>query len=560
MSASTGGTKDFQRRLSLFDATMLVAGTMIGSGIFIVSADIARDTAGAGWLILAWIITGVMTILGALCYAELAAMLPHAGGQYVFLREAYGRLPAFLYGWTAFTVIQTGTIAAVCVAFAKFLGVLIPALGTRNADLPLAQDPTVVWGMAFAEPLVMKLPLPWLSESLTVFKRTEFSISTGQLIALGLIIALSAWNCLGVREGKWLQNIFTVAKIGALILLIVVGIAIVGDSKILGHNFADSWSGIRSSDRFAATQKLVPVSHTLLAWMVLGGALVGSLFSADAWGNVTFIAAEMKDPRRHLPWALILGTALVISLYLLANLSYLSSLHLQASPPETRAALLRVSRDSELPPDKREATANQRELAKNASPADRGIEYARSDRVGTSVMELLSPRFGAGLMAIAIMISTFGCVNGIILMGPRMYYAMARDGLFFKSAGELNRHGVPTIGIIVQAIWAGFLVFSGTYSELLDYVIFAAVLFYGITAAAVIVLRVKQPQADRPYRVFAYPILPVIYIFICVAVMLDLLLVKPVYTWPGLMLVIAGIPVYGVWRWLRKQPQTSLSS
>lgn len=520
MSSPVSDSNGFQRRLGLFDATMLVAGTMIGSGIFIVSADIVRDTAGSGWLLLAWVITGVMTILGALCYAELAAMLPHAGGQYVFLREAYGKLPAFLYGWTAFTVIQTGTIAAVCVAFAKFLGVLIPELGTRNADVPLANDPSVVWGATFARPVVLQLPLPWLSEPLTVFKRTEFTISSGQLIALVLIIFLSAWNCLGVREGKWLQNIFTVAKIFALILLIVVGLAIVSDAKVVEANFADPWGGIGKTDRFAATAKLVPAGRDLLAWMVLGGALVGALFSADAWGNVTFIAGEMKNPRRHLPWALILGTALVIGLYLLANFAYLACLPLDGSKEGT-------------------------------TPVARGIAHASSDRVGTAVMELASPRFGARVMAIAIMISTFGCVNGIILMGPRMYYAMARDGLFFKGVGNLNRHGVPAIGLVVQAIWAGILVFSGTYSELLDYVIFAALVFYAVTAAAVIVLRMRRPAFERPYRVFAYPILPLVYIFICVAVMLDLLLVRPVFTWPGLTLVIAGIPVYGVWRLLR---------
>ena len=520
MSAPVNDGSGFQRRLGLFDATMLVAGTMIGSGIFIVSADIVRDTAGCGWLLLAWVITGVMTILGALCYAELAAMLPHAGGQYVFLREAYGKLPAFLYGWTAFTVIQTGTIAAVCVAFAKFLGVLIPALGTRNADVPIASDPTVVAGITFENPIVLKLPLPWLSESLTVFKRGEFTISSGQLIALALIIGLSAWNCLGVREGKWLQNVFTVAKIGALILLIIVGLLVVSDSNIIQSNFADPWGGIHKTERFAATEKLVPAAPSLLAWMVLGGALVGALFSADAWGNVTFIAGEMKNPRRHLPWALILGTVLVIGLYLLANFAYLACLPLNG-------------------------------IKEGATPLERGIAHATSDRVGTAVMELASPRFGAKVMAIAIMISTFGCVNGIILMGPRMYYAMARDGLFFKGVGELNRHGVPAVGLIIQAIWAGVLVFSGTYSELLDYVIFAALVFYAITAAAVIVLRMRQPGLERPYRVFAYPILPLVYIFICVAVMLDLLLVRPVYTWPGLMLVIAGIPVYGVWRLIR---------
>src|SRR5262245_30566669 len=387
--------RHFQQRIGLFDATMLVAGAMIGSGIFIVSAEIARDVGTAGWLLTVWAVAGLMTVFGALSYAELAAMMPHAGGQYVYLREAYGPLWGFLYGWTLFLVIQTGTIAAVAVAFAKFLGVLVPALGTNYQLLTLG----------------------------------DFHISSGQIVAAALIVLLTVVNCLGVTAGTWIQNIFTVAKTLALALLIVAGLTIAADAAIFRSNLQDLWNGIEETARFQAVHKLVPMGTLLPALMVVGGAMVGALFSADAWHNVTFTAGETKNPQRNLPLSMTLGTGLVIALYLLANVAYLSALPIQG-------------------------------FEGGAPVVQRGIANAKDERVGTAVLEKVSPQFGAPAMALAIMVSTFGCLNGLILMGPRLYYAMAQDRLFFLTAGKLNARGVPAGGLAMQGAWSLLLVFS----------------------------------------------------------------------------------------------------
>jgi len=430
--SSSPGAGHFQQRLGLFDSTMLVAGAMIGSGIFIVSAEIARDLGSAGWLLAVWVVTGIMTIAGALSYAELAAMMPHAGGQYVYLREAYSPFWGFLYGWTLFLVIQTGTIAAVGVSFAKFLGVLVPSLGTNNVLLPIAYR----W--------------PWMTES------AVFNISAGQCVAVVVIGFLSWLNCLGVREGKWTQNTFTVAKTLALIAIILLGFAVAfADPRAIEMNMADVWGGAIRTERFyqvsEKVQKFFSVGPALVVLMVAGGSMVGSLFSADAWNNVTFTAGEVKNPRRNLPLSLAVGTGMVILLYILANVSYLVSLPVQGS-------------------------------AHTSTAFERGINHAQDDRVATAVMERvspilgldqISPNFGPAFMAVAIMVSTFGCANGLILAGARLYYAMARDGLFFQSVGRLNARGVPAIGLVLQGIWAALLTFSGTYNQLLDYVIFA---------------------------------------------------------------------------------------
>jgi APA family basic amino acid/polyamine antiporter len=511
MSATSDAAGGFQQRLGLFDAAMLVAGSMIGSGIFLVSADIARDVGSSGWLLAVWAVAGLMTVLGALSYAELAAMMPHAGGQYVFLREAYKPLFGFLYGWTSFTVIQTGTIAAVGVAFAKFLGVMIPELGTGTEALLYKVE-----GFHVA----LKLPLPWLAEPLTVFERKEFTITAGQLVGVAVIVALTLWNTLGITQGKWVQNIFTVAKIGALATLIVIGLTVTYNSATVHQNFANPW-GVGDTASATKLRGMLPQAGHLIAWMVAGGALVGALFSADAWGNVTFIAGEVRNPRRNIALSMILGTGLVITLYLAANVAYLSSLPLDG-------------------------------VKDAATPFDRGIAHASNDRVGTAVMELAWPNVGTKLMAIAIMVSTFGCLNGLILMGARLYYAMARDRLFFRGAGLLNRNKVPAWGLWAQVLWASALVFSGTYGDLLDYVIFAALLFYALTVVGLFVLRVRRPTAERPYRALGYPFLPGLYVGLCVAVMFDLLIVKPVYTWPGLLLVFTGVPVYLLWKWFGK--------
>jgi APA family basic amino acid/polyamine antiporter len=526
----------FQQRLGLFDSTMLVAGSMIGSGIFLVSADIARDVGSSGWLMLVWIVTGVITVIGALSYAELAAMMPHAGGQYVYLRESFGPLSGFLYGWTLFLVIQTGTIAAVCVSFAKFLGVFIPAYGTSpgaGADV-LYQVTGLNWKIAFK--------LPWTPDAVTFYQRNDFTITRGQMVAVAVIAFLTLLNCLGVQWGKIVQNIFTVAKSLALILLIVVGLTIAANPDVVRQNLEDMWSGAMATAKYQKIMQIVPVGGLVVVLMVAGGAMVGSLFSADAWANVTFTAGEVRNPRRNLPLSLILGVGGVILLYVLANVAYLAALPVRGNPD--RAELKEIYAENAA--ERGEVGRAEKEL--HEATLLRGIDHARDDRVGTAVFELVSPRYGARFMAAAIMISLFGCANGLVLMGARLYYAMARDGLFFQPVGRLNDQGVPATGLLLQGAWACLLVFSGDYSQLLDYVIFAALLFYALTAAGLFVLRRTKPDAERPYRALGYPILPGLYLLLCAAIMVDLLIVKPEYTWPGLIIVCTGIPVFFLWR------------
>ncbi len=585
----------FQQRLGLFDATMLVAGTMIGSGIFIVSADMARDLGCTGWLLAAWVLTGFMTIIGALSYAELAAMMPHAGGQYVYLREAYSPLWGFLYGWSCFLVIQTGSIAAVSVAFAKFFGVLVPALGTDN----------LLWERKGLD-IDLALPIPWLEEPLSFFKREAFAISAGQLVAVVVTVLLSLVNCLGVREGKWVQNTFTVAKTAGLILLIVLGLTIAVHPAAVAQNFgSEPWSGIFDTKSFQGVSQFMPLAGVAIV-MVLSGAMVGSLFAADAWNNVTFTAGEVQNPRRNLPLSLALGTGLVIVLYLLANLAYVAALPVRG---DQEAALKLVAQAKKAEAQEAGYQANVKHLAAELAVVEyelhqaklalqketvpvgleeeikakeqvrqlfikkveeertralnasgegkkltveaafaRGIDHAKDDRVGTAVLERASPNFGVPIMAIAIMISTFGCVNGMILMGARLYWAMGQDRLFFASVGRLNQRGVPAAGLILQGLWSVLLIFSGTYSELLDYVIFAALLFYVLTVAGLFILRRKLPAAPRPYRAFGYPLVPALYVALCAVIMVSLLFVKPVYSWPSFLIILSGIPVYFLWQ------------
>jgi basic amino acid/polyamine antiporter, APA family len=540
---ATDSQHAFRRQLGLFDATMLVAGTMIGSGIFIVSADIARDVGSSGWLMLVWVLTGVMTIIGALSYAELAAMMPQAGGQYVYLREAYSPLWAFLYGWTCFLVIQTGSIAAVGVAFAKFLGVLVPSLGT---DAILYRFDDLDIKVAFA--------VPWMEEPLTFFERTEFTISAGQLVAVVVVALLSVINCLGVHIGKLVQNTFAVAKTAGLILLIIAGLTIAVDPGAVAQNQTDVWGGITETPRYAEVSRFAPFVP-LAALLVVCGAMVGSLFSADAWNNVTFTAGETQNPRRNLPLSLALGTGGVIVLYLLANLAFLAALPLRGDPTaaevyearaqQASADAARLLKDGKTT-EAEVARTRANELRKEAVSA-RGIDHARDDRVGTAVLERASPSLGVPLMALAIMISTFGCVNGMILMGARLYYAMAQDRLFFKSVGGLNSRGVPAVALILQGVWSIALIFTGSYSELLDYVIFAVLVFYVLTVAGLFILRRTRPGAERPYRAWGYPVVPALYVLMCAVISLALLVVKPVYSWPSFLLVLTGIPVYFLW-------------
>lgn len=453
------------RGLGLWDATAVVAGSMIGSGIFIVSADIARQVGAPGWLLAVWLITGAMTVIGALSYGELAAMMPHAGGQYVYLREAYGPLVGFLYGWTLFMVIQTGTIAAVAVAFGKFTAVLLPVL-----------DKSFRVG-----------PLP---------------VSAQQCLAIVVIVLLTAANSNGLRTGRLVQNVFTATKVGSLLALVGFGLAIGYRHEAVAANLRSFWGA-------------APFSFSLLP--LIGAAMVGALFSADAWNNITFAAAEVRDPARTVPRSLAIGTMLVMALYVAANLVYLAALPLHGD-------------------------------AAAATLSGRGIQYAPSDRVATAAMEVMLGPIGAVIMALGIMISTFGCENGLILAGARVYWAMARDGLFFPVAGYLNTRGVPGAALVFQGLWACLLTLSGTYSDLLDYVIFAALLFYVLTVGGIFILRRTRPAAARPYRAIGYPLVPGAYIILAALIMIDLLVVKPRYTWPGLLIVASGVPVFYWWR------------
>lgn len=583
MSATTetsANAPHFQQRLGLFDATSLVMGTMIGSGIFVTSQEIATNVGSAGWLMAIWTLAGVMTVLGALSYSELAAMYPKAGGQYIFLKEAYSPLWGFLYGWTCFLVIQTGSIAAVAVVFAKFLGVFIPAFGT---DHGVPMEPYYLLGIPFelvpkvsgffpsslgwapdqvhasviyaATHVNWELSLPWMSEPFFTMK--HFIVTGGQIVAL-LVIAFLTWlNCRGVQEGKVVQNVMTIIKTLALLMLIVIGIFVVSKLSVREVNWADAWGGIFTTDKFAKTTKLFGnLNPQVLAIMIFGGAMVGALFSADAWNNITFAAGEIRNPKRNLPMSLALGTGTVVLLYVAANLAYVEALPVRGdleAATRLEAESTRLERDAQKLVDQgkiKEAGELRDQSNQRISDAARarGIDNARDGRVGTAVLELFSPRWGAPIMAIAIMISTFGCVNGMTLMGARLYYVMAKEGLFFRSVGTLNRHGVPAAALVLQGIWSVLLLFSGTYDELLDYVIFAVLIFYVLTVIGLFILRRKQPNLERPVKAFGYPVFPALYVILCAAVMVDLLLVKPKMTWPGLIIVTAGIPVYFLWR------------
>src|SRR6266498_2676778 len=492
------------RGLGLLDSTMLVAGSMIGSGIFIVSPIIARQVGSPGWLLVVWIVTGLLTLMAALSYGELAAMMPKAGGQYVYLREAYSPLWGFLYGWTLFLVIQTGTIAAVAVAFARFLGVFTDAVSTTR----------------------------WIVPPIMLSQRYAISLSTQQLVAIGIIILLTFVNTRGLSLGKLIQNVFTSAKTLSLIALVVLGIFVGRNAGALQANFANFWTPTAVSP---ITSDLPFVGAVSAAGGALGMliaicvAQVGSLFSADAWNNITFTAGEVREPRRNIPLSLLFGTGLVITLYLLANVAYLCV----------------------LPLDK--------------------IQHAPDDRVGTAAMEVMFGSAGAGIMAVAIMISTFGCCNGLILAGARVYYAMAQDGLFFRSTGRLNARHVPAMALVLQGVWTALLVLPRTrlrdpitnapvrdsagveqygnlYGMLLDYVVFAVLIFYVLTIAGVFVLRRTRPQAERPYRAFGYPLLPAFYIVAATVILLVLAVYRTQTSWPGLLLVLAGLPIYFLWR------------
>jgi len=473
---------------------MLVMGSMIGSGIFIVSAEIAREVNSPALLIGAWLVTGFMTIVGALSYGELAAMMPRAGGQYVYLPESPGPLWGFLYGWTLFLVIQTGTIAAVGVAFGKFLGVFFPSISSTHWIVHLWKVPPIKIG-----PMVLG--------------NMDVGLNMQNLVAILVVVALSIINIFGVKTGALIQNVFTIAKASALFGLVLLGIFLGRNAHAIAANFSGNFwrnAGLTSTHEIGAGVFVSTLT-------VLAVAQVGSLFSADAWNNVTFTAGEVKNPQRNLPISLALGTGVVIALYIGCNFIYLSTLPLDGS-------------------------------AAGATILERGIKFASEDRVGTAVMTQMFGAAGGALMAIAIMLSSFGCDNGLILAGARVYYAMAKDGLFFRNVARLHpKYKTPAVSLMVQMVWTCILCISGSYGQLLDYIIFAVLVFYILTIFGLFVLRRTHAEAPRPYKAVGYPVLPAIYIVMALFIDVVLLRYKPQYTWPGLIIVLLGIPVYYLW-------------
>jgi APA family basic amino acid/polyamine antiporter len=459
----------FHRSLTLLDGTLMVIGSMIGSGIFIVSSDIARNVGSAGWLIVVWLLSGFITLSAALSYGELSGMYPHAGGQYVYLREAFGKMYGFLYGWAFFAVIQTGTIAAVGVAFAKFTGYLVPQLGEENI-LMGAKD--------------------------------GFHITAAQLLGIAIIFLLTFLNTRGVKNGKWIQFFFTFAKIAALASLVIFGFIWVKDSSIWHSNWDIAWMA----------KKLTVTKDVITHEGLTGGtlaiavcvAMVGALFSSDAWNNVTFIAGEIKKPERNIGLSLFIGTMVVTLLYVSMNLMYVNVLSMTE------------------------------------------IANAPSDRVALAAALKIFGSVGTTVIALMIMVSTFGCNNGLILSGARVYYTMANDGLFLPAAKKLNNKGVPGVALWMQCLWASILCLSGKYGDLLDFIIFTVLLFYILTIAGIFKLRKTRPDIPRPYKAFGYPVIPLLYIVLAAFICVVLLMYKPDYTWPGLIIVIIGIPIYYV--------------
>jgi len=465
-------SSSFKPSLGLLDATMIVAGSMIGSGIFIVSADMLKDLGSAGWLILAWGLTGFMTLTAALSYGELSAMFPKAGGQYVYLKEAYNPLIAFLYGWSFFAVIQTGTMAAVGVAFSKFAGYFFPVLELKDENI--------------------------------IFTLGSFKVYPAQLVSILLLVFLTYTNTKGLKGGKWIQNIFTSTKLLALFGLIIFGF-FAAKSEIWSLNWSDAWSMMK------ATKQTTPNGTDIISWQPVMGvamlgamasAMVGSIFSSDAWNNVTFIAGEIKNPKKNIGLSLFLGTLIVTVIYISCNLMYLS--------------VLPVSE----------------------------IAYAPQNRVAVAAANNIFGSVGTYVIAVLIMVSTFGCNNGLIIAGARVYYTMAKDGVFFKNAGTLNKNAVPAWSLWAQCLVALILCLSGKYGDLLDMVSFVVVIFYVLTIAGIFILRKKMPDAERPYKAFGYPVLPAIYILMGVSFCVLLIFFKSGYTWPGLLITLAGIPLY----------------
>ena len=457
-------TNSFKRSLSLLDGVLLVVGSMIGSGIFIVSTDIVQHIGSAAWLLVVWLLSGFITLAAALSYGELSGMYPKAGGQYVYLREAYGKLFGFLYGWSFFAVIQTGTIAAVGVAFAKFAAYLYPSLGEQHVLLSI----------------------------------DTFSVKASQLLAIGLILLLTFINTQGVNGSKWIQSIFTFAKIAAIVLLVVCGLW--AGHAVWQMNWQHAWTAFSIADTTSQISHELLQGKTLV--LAIGTAMVGALFSSDAWNNVTFIAAEIKKPERNIGLSLLIGTVLVTILYLSMNIMYLNVLSIQE------------------------------------------IAHAPDQRVALAAAMKVFGSAGTTIIAVMIMISTFGCNNGLILSGARVYYTMAQDGMFLKAAQQLNKKGVPEKALWMQAIWASLLCLSGKYGDLLDFIIFTVLLFYILTIAGIFILRKKQPHLERPYKAFGYPFIPFIYLLLASSICIILLITKTTFAGGGLLIVLLGLPIY----------------
>ncbi len=469
--------KELKRTLGLFDATSIVAGSMIGSGIFIVTAIMMRDIGSVGWMLVLWLLTGLITIFAALSYGELAGMMPNAGGQYVYIQRAYGRMISFLYGWTVFTVIQTGVIAAVAVAFSKYSAVFFPELNN------------VFYSVG-----------------------TNLNITYAQLVSIFSIVFLTYINTRGVQKGRIIQLVFTSAKLFALFALIVLGLAIGLKTDTISQNFTNMWEASRTVISEDGSISIIPISGFALLG-AMGATIINSLFSSDAWNNVTFISGEIKDPKKNIPRSLFLGTLIVTIIYILANIAYL--------------ALLPVNGDSMAP-----------------DAIGKGIKFASEDRVGAAAASVIFGNIGVSIMALLIMISTFGCNNGLILSGSRLFYAMSKDGLFFKKAGNLNKNEVPGVALWIQCVWASFLCLSGKYSDLLVFSTFASLLFYILTIGGLFILRKKEPNTPRPYKAFGYPYIPVIYIIITLLICVDLLIYDTKNTGGSLLLIALGIPIY----------------
>lgn len=467
----------FKKSLGLIDSTAMVMGSMVGSGIFIVSADMARNLGSPGWLLLAWAITGIMTIIASLSFGELAGMMPQAGGIYVYLREAYSPLFGFLYGWTVFMVIQCGSIAAIAMAFSRFFGVIFP----------------------------------WVAENNLIIHSGLFQLNSTKIVAILMILLLSWINSRGIEGGKWIQNIFTFLKVAIILVFILAGFIFIKSPIQLNWNDLAFWKA-------SSIQNGVPIpisGATIMAAM--GVAMVGSLFASDAWYNITFASGEVKNPKRTIPLSLFMGTLIVGILYFLVNVVYIKALPILGNPNSTEVL-------------------------------SRGIQFASEDRVATAVMFQILGKSAEIIMALVVIISTFGCNNGMVISGPRLYYAMARDKVFFRAAGQLNRFRVPAVGITLQAIWSTLLCLSGSYTDLLDYTICAVMIFNVLIIAAIFVLRFKRPDAERPYKAFGYPVLPSLYVLMSLFVLIAILVYVPKYTWPGFLLVITGIPVFYLWR------------